>query len=195
MSSLLLLVICLAILYLRNIYAHSRFLLLDEVARNLRLLHWQDRGDVAEAREHDSRILAELRAQLPFEERIRAWLRSNPFLLGLPGQYYEETIHLGLGRGISGLRFQLEGRRNALMCLQKDTTEAEGRLFVSTGPSLSPNFYGAPDKNHKICGLTPSKKITESSLAALPNQTRLIGWSWANKYPGSPAGWVILRSA
>lgn len=198
---LLLLSLCLGLVYVRNIYAHSRFILLGDLSSRIQALCWNEVGDAVENKKWQDRIRSEVWAQLPVENRIRAWLKANPLALGLPGQYYEETIELGLGLGVNRLRLRLEPKRNSFRHFRQHPIEAEGKLFARATLGVGTAFFGHFDRNGKISSLTPNKQLKGRGVAEVQNETKLVDkgsddiWREPRQVQvDGPAGWKISRS-
>jgi hypothetical protein len=196
---LLLLLLCMGLIYLRNIYAHSRFILLGDLSGRIQLLYWDEFGDTVEVKSWRDKSKSEIYAQLTFEDRIRAWLKANPLMLGFPGQYYEETVELRLGLGAGRLRIHLEPKRNSSRYFGSHPADAEGRLFARATKGGRTVFFGHSDQSGKISGLMPSKRLKGKGVTEIPNETKFVDagsgetWYEFRKVDG-PAGWKISRS-
>ena len=132
----------------------SCFLPLGELATALQPLEHVD-GKGWQPRQVSRTIRRRLRMFLGWSERLRAWIRSNPLKLLVPGRRYQEVARITLTPNVGAL--------DARLILKSDVTahpEAilAGSLLVQA-TDRGFRFLARPDTAGKINNLRPSRGL------------------------------------
>jgi hypothetical protein len=116
--------------YLFSMYQHSEFIERELVRNRLAQLKWNDYGDPVvdtNRRDCDRAIMSKLR----FGPRLKAWLRANPLVFGLPGKAYRETLALTVSS--KEVRGEFSRHRETQKLAFEKPGEHTDRLYIDAG--------------------------------------------------------------
>ncbi len=150
MLALLLLLLALLLLYLISIYRSSHFIKRDRLAASLTPMEWDDFGEAHPDTSHRAQVRQMVDRQMGFVERLKAWLKANPLVIGLPGHDYYETVELLLDPSIhiNRTRLRLQGTRDHLSDLRDNPRRGVGRCFATARGGLT--FFVVEDQQGRI---------------------------------------------
>lgn len=169
-------------------FAHSRFLPLDRLAQRLQPLRWNERGETEPYQSSQAMVEGWLRSRLRWQDRASSWLRANPFLFGLPGRSYEETVQISLGRSLERLSVQPISRHDARSHLERHPDLQINRLFASALAGRRVKIFGRPDAGGRLGSLSQREGFERDRFDDLG------GVELRDSPPRTdgPAGWRIL---
>ena len=152
-------------LYLLSMVRNSRFLSADHLASSLVPLRWDEMGAVVRHGRSEPEVRAMVRRGLGWLPRLRAWLRANPLVFGLPGRRYHETVELVLQpeRRVDRSRVMVLAERDHMERLRQRPGEATGRLFARAAGGRGQQFYAVPKKGVRIGRLAPEDRLAEAT--------------------------------
>lgn len=162
--------------------AHSRFLDLDRLAQRLQPLRWNESGKPEGYKDYQGWVKSQIEASLKWQDRALSWLWANPFVFGLPGKTYAETVEI----------FLYSDHKLSIRPIpwHEAQRHGKGRLFASAMIGDQVNIHGGP---------TPEGRI--GSLSVLPRDGAVPD-RFSNRQPvellqGPPrthgnAGWKIV---
>lgn len=200
LRGLLLLLLLLLALYIANMFRNTRLLKPVRVAERLVPLDWTSQGGTVEQKGHRTRVLEMVRRAVSWRRRWMAWLKANPFIFGLPGRSYHESLELYLQphRDLTRSTALLVPQRSFPEKLGQQPEAYTGRMFATAQGGLS--FWGVPDREGRLGRMTlegapvsrngsdPAArelvKLHGSRLLRLPDE-------WESPEEGRPAGWLV----
>lgn len=144
------LLLLLLLLYIFNMFRQSDFLNRDMVASKLVPLRWDDWNEPSPHSRGAEDVKRMIRKGMPWYRRALSWLRANPFIFGLPGRAYHETVQLYLepARDVSRSRVTLLAERDLYHQIATKPEEGSGRIFCTArGGAL---FFCVPDRDKRL---------------------------------------------
>ncbi len=201
---LALLLLLLLVLYVVLMFRNSRFLSREHLAKSLTPLRWDTYGGVTRHAKSQQEVRDLVRRSMPLAVRIKAWLKANPLVFGLPGRAYHETAELLLQpeRRADKSRISLVAERDHWKKLQADPARGAGRLYAGAQRGHAQSFYAVPRQGCRIGRLVPERllDLVESDADAT-RKPRVLKLKRREKliYPipeeerdeGRAAGWQI----
>lgn len=201
LAGLLALLLALLAYYLLSMFTHSHFLSKKQLAARLTPLYWPPGGGYtpqpADERERRWEEVQDVVDQeLVLRKRAWNWLRSKPWIFGLPGKRYYETVQLTLDRRLDQTYVSLLPERDAVGELQRaqeiDDFE-EGRLFARGGSTLSFWAVVGPQKRIGRMSLQDFYDTPEHcEIVPVQKGQRMIGRNeFQEKRADQVAGWEL----
>ncbi|MEM9553333.1 MAG: vWA domain-containing protein [Acidobacteriota bacterium] len=145
----LLLLGLLVVLYAWSMVRNTQLLSRAALADALVPLRWDRWGEAEADRRQGDAMRDFVRRAMPWHRRLVTWLKANPFVFGLPGRSYRETVHLRLEPETSPQRTSLRLVDSAdwPSILDADPALGAGSLYASAqGGSIvaggPPELYG-----------------------------------------------------
>lgn len=148
--SLIGLLVLLLLLYIANMFRQSHFLNRDLLAAKLVPLRWDEWGEATPYTRGADDVKRMVRKNMPLHQRILSWFKANPFVFGLPGNAYYETVQLYLepARDISRSRLALLGDRDTYQMIRSKPSSNSGRMFCTARGGLL--FFCVPDRDQRL---------------------------------------------
>ena len=195
-----LLFILLLLAYLFNIYRNSYFLDRERLANSLTPMEWDEMQQTRPNTRAANQVNRMVRNQMGLRQRLVAWLRANPLIIGLPGREYNESVELALQPSIQANRSRviLLGERDHLATLRKNPRRAVGRIYATARGGMT--FYTVPAEGERVGMFTIDTDFDEfsfeeeftPSLEVLRRRTELRAIHTDGE-PGDFAGWRVGR--
>jgi len=151
LAALLVATVLLALAYVVNMFRQSYFLSPDRVAEKLVPLSWTAGGGTIDQRSSGDAVAQMIRREIRWPSRVRAWLRANPLIFGLPGRSYRESLELFLQAQRDNSSVLLVPERDFASRLARDPESYRGRLFAIAQSQVS--FVGIPDHGRRLSNL------------------------------------------
>lgn len=137
-------------LYIFNMFRQSSFLNRDMLASKLVPLRWDDWGEPSAYSRGAEDVKRMIRKSMPLHARILAWLKANPFVFGIPGRSYNESVQLYLepARDVSRSRAVIQSERDLYQQLAQKPELGSGRIFCTARGGLM--FFCVPDRDKRL---------------------------------------------
>src|SRR5215210_185337 len=201
LRGLLALLLLLLALYIASMFHNTRLLKPVRVAERLVPLDWTAQGGTVEQKGHRTRVLEMVRRAVSWRRRWTAWIKANPFVFGLPGRSYQESLELYLQphRDLTRSTALLVPQRGFPEKLGHQPEAFTGRIFATAQGGLS--FWGVPDREGRLgrMNLEGAPVARDGSSATAPRElvklhgSRLLRLpdEWESPEEGRPAGWLV----
>lgn len=194
------LALVLLVLYLVSMVRNSSFFDRDLLAERLVPLRWDGYGAPQRWTRDGEEVRAMVRRALPLHRRALVWLQSNPFVFGLPGRRYQETVRLDLAaeRGIDRSRIALLPDGDLYRRLEAEPEKHQGALFAQSQGQGGVVFFGVP-QGGRLGGLTPARLAEwepsterKQRILRLKRKEQLVhSISDRERQEGAAAGWQV----
>lgn len=167
--------------------AHSRFLTLDRLAERLQPLRWNEKRETEVYKDSQESVKRQLEVSLRWRDRALNWLRANPFVFGLPGRSYEETVEIFLGRRLENLSVRPIPQHDARRRLERYPDLQANHLFASALAGNQVKLFGRPDAAGRLGSLSQKEESRKDRFDTLD----AVELRDSPPRTDGPAGWKI----
>jgi hypothetical protein len=200
-GSTILQVACIALIGLLLLYVYLMFRnthLIDRQRLGTKLipLRLSEYGEPEERPNGRSAVQTAIRNQLTLARRVRAWVRANPLVFGLPGKSYREAVRIQLppaGGNINNIQLEFFGRRSLDEAIAKAPSSFARQLFAE-GSGI--RFLGMPHQGtiagYSIDGYeAPEADDQATRVRSVGLNNKVLLSNNPDRDPAELAGWKL----